>query len=693
MRTTLSPNDAFEMGGVPAYVRSSVKEQHAYQERRREDREDYIPRERDDDDFSEFARNDGQSSSGGALGASLWMPCDDGDEYNDPGTDNDMTDSTFAYSDNDCVTHDMTPADKTTYSNFIDDHLADHMRKSGKANERPMVQPHCSSMLSSASALSNSASIVKYPEHDELITAFNTTFLNKCGRDQKQALRRILPYIKCDPATDPTSQLIFFLSGEGGTGKSELVRILRDACKVIYGRHGPHEPLISLTPTGSSAFAINGYTWHNILNGPLKGKSRELKRGIADNLAKRLAGSSVINFDEVSMLGCKHFADINLILKHARGAMAATNDVERTRRDILKTLPFGGFHMLFTGDFYQFPPVMETALYIPDHNLRDKNAEGRRLWVNQVTQFHELTENFRARSVIAPQPSSSQDSDGGLSMTSNEISSLSPSSNVLAQFLQGARLGRPNLDLIAIINKQCRQFHRETDKIDPRALWMAPSRKEVDRYNEEAFDRFNAMGYPKYRAVARHVLTGHGNRIELPETSNTNISESLFKFTDTSTNTNDLYGAMPPGDLSLILGLRVRVLKNMATPLGIYQGALGTVVGFVFDKNKPRLSDQQMFPARRNNAAFRVSLNKTRNQNLPVVLVRMDKVVNNLSCDNNMPNVIPFLPIEHPRDIQHEGKTYHRKQYPLVPAQATTFHRAQGQTALYGIVMDPESGT
>ena len=377
----------------------------------------------------------------------------------------------------------------------------------------------------------------------------------------------------------------------------------------------------------------------------------------------------------------------------ARGAMACTNDIERDRRDKLKLLPFGGFHMLFTGDFYQFPPVMETALYIPHRNLRDKDAEGRRLWVNQVTQFYELTENFRAKSICAvQQPSSSQNSEAGLTMTTDERSNTS-STNVLAQFLQGARVGRPNQDLLDIINKQCLQRHQYTDNIDSRALWMAPTRKEVERYNDQAFDRLESKGCAKYRAVARHVLIGHGSHIDLSDNNNAKISEALFKHTDASVASNDLHGAMPPGDLTLILGQRVRVLKNMATALGIYQGAIGTVVGFVFDKSKPPLSDQQMFSPQNNNAAYRVSLNKTRNQNLPVVMVRMDKVINNISCEDHTPNVIPFLPMEHLAGLQHEGKTYHRKQYPLIPAQATTFHRAQGQTALYGIVMAPEHGT
>ena len=145
----------------------------------------------------------------------------------------------------------------------------------------------------------------------------------------------------------------------------------------------------------------------------------------------------------------------------------------------------------------------------------------------------------------------------------------------------------------------------------------------------------------------------------------------------------------PIVDINFIVGQRVRVLKNMATGLGIYQGALGTVNSFVFDDTKPRLSDQEMFPRKRI-AAHKLSTNGSRQGNLPVIMVQMDKVLGNISCDPGVPNLIPFTQVAHMRDLEHGGRSYHRSQYPLVPAQATTLHRAQGLTAHYGAVLRPQ---
>ena len=44
-------------------------------------------------------------------------------------------------------------------------------------------------------------------------------------------------------------------------------------------------------------------------------------------------------------------------------------------------LPFGGLHVLFTGDFYQLPPVAGFGLYTPCESLAyEKSQQGRKLW-------------------------------------------------------------------------------------------------------------------------------------------------------------------------------------------------------------------------------------------------------------------------------------------------------------------------
>ena len=126
-------------------------------------------------------------------------------------------------------------------------------------------------------------------------------------------------------------------------------------------------------------------------------------------------------------------------------------------------------------------------------------------------------------------------------------------------------------------------------------------------------------------------------------------------------------------DLELIIGMRVRVTKNLGTQVGIYQGSLGTVHSFLFDEDKQMLSDEKMFPTRI--AAWRLSMDGQRQNNKPVVIVKMDRVKNDITCIVGESSLVSFVPIAHKSDIKTGGYTFHRVQYPLAPAQATTMHK------------------
>jgi hypothetical protein len=131
---------------------------------------------------------------------------------------------------------------------------------------------------------------------------------------------------------------------------------------------------------------------------------------------------------------------------------------------------------------------------------------------------------------------------------------------------------------------------------------------------------------------------------------------------------------------------RVRVTKNLATQLGVYQGALGTVYGFLFNTSDD-LNDQIMWPTDRL-PNWKLALSR-RQDNVPVILVKLDRLKKDISCEPGISNVVPFCQETHQVPIPVRGKTYYRCQYPLLPAQATTMHKSQGLTASYGGVFQP----
>ena len=52
----------------------------------------------------------------------------------------------------------------------------------------------------------------------------------------------------------------------GGTGKTECIKELNIAAKLIFGMKGPYEPLVNVAPTGSAASNIDGFTWQSFLH-------------------------------------------------------------------------------------------------------------------------------------------------------------------------------------------------------------------------------------------------------------------------------------------------------------------------------------------------------------------------------------------------------------------------------------------
>jgi hypothetical protein len=221
-----------------------------------------------------------------------------------------------------------------------------------------------------------------------------------------------------------------------------------------------------------------------------------------------------------------------------------------------------------------------------------------------------------------------------------------------------------------------------TRKSHPQALWLAPTNVLVDQRNEMCFNNLVASGVYCTRIFAQHYS-------KHTDTMDTRTLETLFK-TDGK---GDKNGAGPSSQkvqllkLDLAIGSRVAVSKNVATELGLYQGALGTVVGFGYDSNEPK----HQFPSL-SDFLRSAELNT---QEIPVVFVQMDVLGDsnkanggtlNLSCMANKPRVVPFTATPSMRCLKH---TYYRYQLPLVPAHCRTFHKAQGLTAAYGVVITP----
>ena len=115
--------------------------------------------------------------------------------------------------------------------------------------------------------------------------------------DQERAFR-----IVANHAVSPGSeQLMMYVGGMGGTGKSQVIKALMDFFK---SRNESHR-FVVLAPTGTAAALLHGSTYHSFLGVPIDGQTA-LRNENTNNaqVRARLDGVEYIFLDEVSMVAC-----------------------------------------------------------------------------------------------------------------------------------------------------------------------------------------------------------------------------------------------------------------------------------------------------------------------------------------------------------------------------------------------------
>lgn len=159
--------------------------------------------------------------------------------------------------------------------------------------------------------------------------------MNRLQRDDREDSRMVQKTdddIECSPAyylLEKTSWNLF-ITGNAGTGKSELLKRFRDNCK---------KNIIVLAPTGLSAVNIGGETIHSFFKlAPKIATPDEILKKRFKPLYEK---TDIILIDEISMVRSDLFDAMDRIM--------------RDNRD--HNLPFGGARVIVFGDLMQLPPV------------------------------------------------------------------------------------------------------------------------------------------------------------------------------------------------------------------------------------------------------------------------------------------------------------------------------------------------
>jgi ATP-dependent DNA helicase PIF1 len=131
-----------------------------------------------------------------------------------------------------------------------------------------------------------------------------------------------------------------FITGPGGAGKSEIIKIINQHAKLNYKNiHVTALTGCAAVLLNSSAKTLHSWSGIGLGNGTVDQLITKIKKNI---FAKRVwKETDILVVDEVSMLSLKLFNTLNEIGKAIRGNLN----------------PFGGIQLIFSGDFFQLPPV------------------------------------------------------------------------------------------------------------------------------------------------------------------------------------------------------------------------------------------------------------------------------------------------------------------------------------------------
>ena len=136
--------------------------------------------------------------------------------------------------------------------------------------------------------------------------------------------------------------------GCGGTGKSQLIRAITDYFQVTKRS----KMLRKLAPTSIAAAEIDGLTIHSFLGENRKssaGNQSKMIRPANTKLENEWRHVKYLIIDEMSMVGLSLLARLNRIVQTAK----------HTNTDA----PFAGVNIIFFGDYLQYSPVLDKALY------------------------------------------------------------------------------------------------------------------------------------------------------------------------------------------------------------------------------------------------------------------------------------------------------------------------------------------
>ena len=188
------------------------------------------------------------------------------------------------------------------------------------------------------------------------------------NKEQKRAFKIVVQHA----AAEKCDQLLMYLGGPGGTGKSRVVSAISE----FFEARKEQRRFRLAAYTGVAARNISGATLHSLLQ--LNESGKEMSAKAKKNLSAMWDGVDYLFIDELSMIGCEMLQNVSRSLTEAKGNACA----------------FGNINVILAGDFGQLPPIGDTRLYknintaslgAASTNRAQSRILGRLLWLSFET--------------------------------------------------------------------------------------------------------------------------------------------------------------------------------------------------------------------------------------------------------------------------------------------------------------------
>jgi len=332
-----------------------------------------------------------------------------------------------------------------------------------------------------------------------------------------------------------------FVTGPGGTGKTRLIQFMVEYMNSIG------KPYQVCALTGCAATLLNCkaktiHSWSGIRLG--KGPSEDIVRRVIRNRVymKLWRSVEVLIIDEVSMMSRKMFDLLDQIGRAIRK---------------INSKPFGGIQLVFTGDFFQLPPI-------PDH---DDPSTGEFCF-----QHPKWAATFKTTDCIELKTFFRQTDPAYIS--------------ILQEVRRGTISG-PNIELLQ--TRTMRGNVPETqDGIVPTKLF--PVRSKVDTINEMSYSKLDGEERVYRFTVTTNAKTHIDTGSELTPDELARCEELTSEQLSVEVD-NLIVSLFTEKIVKLKVGTLVMCTANIDVDRGICNGSQGVVVGYA-DANANSLPEE-----------------------------------------------------------------------------------------------------